>query len=320
MRIVCLALTLLGVSLYAQKFEYWPGTTYDAAIPTARSVLGYDIGERISTSANLVRYLEALAAAARNRMKMFDYGKTWEGRRLVYAAIGSQENISRLPSIQAAMHKLYDPRKTNAAEARQLIAGIPAVIWLSYGVHGNEISSPDSALMTAYHLLAARNDKLVDQVLAHVVVLIDPIQNPDGRDRFVHHYEISEGLEPDANPVAAEHNEPWPGGRSNHYYFDLNRDWLAATQPEVATQIKALREWYPLVYVDLHEMGTEATYYFTPEAVPYNPNLTQSQREPLLWFGKNNAKYFDQFGFSYFTREVYDAFYPGYGASVVSPN
>ena len=206
---------------------------------------------------------------------MFEYGKTWEGRELVYAAIGSEENIRRLAEIKAAMHKLYDPRRTPAAEAQKLMQGLPAVIWLAYGVHGNEISSPDAALVTAYHLLAARNDELVKKVLANVVVMIDPSQNPDGRNRFVHNYEVAAGLEPDAEPLAAEHNEPWPGGRTNHYYFDLNRDWLVMTQPETAGHIKALQEWYPLVFVDLHEMGTESTYYFTPEAVPYNPNLTE---------------------------------------------
>ncbi len=315
MRKICLALALIGGPIFAQQFEYWPAASYDPSIPTARSVLGYDIGDRISPPADIVRYMKALAAAAPARMQVFEYGRTWEGRELVYGAIGSEENIRRLGEIKTAMHQLYDPRRTPAAEAQKLMRGLPAVIWLAYGVHGNEISSPDAALETAYHLLAARNDELVKKVLANVVVMIDPSQNPDGRNRFVHNYEIAAGLEPDADPLAAEHNEPWPGGRTNHYYFDLNRDWLVITQPETAGHIRALREWYPLVFVDLHEMGTESTYYFAPEAVPYNPNLTADQKGPLQWFGKNNAKYFDQFGFSYFTREVYDAFYPGYGAS-----
>lgn len=313
-----LLLTLLvAAAAFAQpKFEYWPNTQYDPAIPTARSVLGYDIGDRVSSHANLMRYMDALAAAAPARMKVFEYAKSWEGRRLVYAAVGSEQNLKRLPEIQAAMKRLYDPRKTSESEARKIISSLPAVIWLGYGVHGNEISSPDAALMTAYHLLAARNDKLVSEVLSKVIVLIDPTQNPDGRDRFVHNYEVAEGLLPDADTAAAEHNEPWPGGRTNHYYFDLNRDWLAITQPETAGRIRTLQQWYPLVFVDLHEMGTESTYYFAPEAVPFNPHLVpEFQKEPLYWFGKNNAKYFDQFGFSYFTREVYDAFYPGYGAS-----
>jgi hypothetical protein len=280
-----------------------------------RQVLGYESGDKVTTHAGLVQYMEALAGAAPGRMKVFDYGKTWEGRRLIYAALGSEGNLRKLDEIRSAMQRLADPRRTPEADARKLMAGLPAVVWLSYGVHGNEISSPDAALLTAYHLLASRNDKLVEDVLSKVVVLIDPTQNPDGRDRFVNYFEQARGLVADSSPAAAEHNEPWPGGRANHYLFDLNRDWIALTQPEVATQVKALREWFPLVYVDLHEMGGESTYFFTPEADPYNPHLTSTQRQSLTLFGKNNAKWFDKYGFDYFTREEYDAFYPGYGAS-----
>ncbi len=189
------------------------------------------------------------------------------------------------------------------------------MLWLAYGVHGNEISSNDAAMMTAYHLLASRNDKLVDEILANVVLILDPAQNPDGRARFVHNFEIAEGLKADASQLAAEHNEPWPGGRTNHYYFDMNRDWFAMTQPETVGRIKAVQEWFPLAYVDLHEMGSDATYYFAPEANPYNPYITRAQRDSLEWFGRNNAKWFDKYGFNYFTREGYDEFYPGYGAS-----
>jgi len=309
-------LLLAMAPLYAQKpFEFWPGTSYDSKIPTFHQVLGYDAGDRVTSHAGIVRYMEALAAAAPNRLKMFDYGETWEGRKLIYAALGSEANIRKLTEIRAQMQRIADPRKTPEAEASKIMAGLPAVVWLSYGVHGNEISSPDAGLLTAYHLLAARNDKLVEQILANVLVLIDPTQNPDGRDRFVNYFEQARGLEPDASPVAAEHLEPWPGGRVNHYLFDLNRDWIALTQPEILNQVKALREWLPLVYVDLHEMGANATYFFSPESDPYNPHLTAEQRENLKLFGHNNAKWFDKYGFDYFTREEYDAFYPGYGAS-----
>ena len=314
MRICLLAMAALCVQAQS-KFEFIPGASYDPAIPTHQKVLGYAPGDRISWHGSLLRYAEALAAAAPTRMKIFEYGRTWEGRKLIYAAIGSEANIRRLDDIRASMKRLADPRHTSETDATGLISKLPAVIWLGYGVHGNEISSPDAALLTAYHLLAARKDKVVDEILANVVVLIDPIQNPDGRDRFVHNFEIAEGVEPDASPLAAEHNEPWPGGRTNHYYFDMNRDWFALTQPETRGRIKALLDWYPLVFVDLHEMGSDSTYYFSPEAVPYNPHLTKEQKSSLEWLGKNNAKWFDQYGFSYFTREVYDAFYPGYGAS-----
>ena len=306
----------LSAPLYGQKaFEFWPGTTYDSKVPTVRQVLGYEPGDKVTNHAGLVKYMDALAAAVPTRIKVFEYGESWEGRKLIYAAIGSEANIRKLGEIKSGIQRIADPRKTPEAEARRLIAGLPAVVWLSYGVHGNEISSPDAALVTAYHLLAARNDKIVEDVLSKVVVLIDPTQNPDGRDRFVNYFEQTRGLVPDANPSAAEHNEPWPGGRSNHYLFDLNRDWIGLTQPEILSQVKTLREWLPVVYVDLHEMGANSTYFFTPESDPYNPNLTPNQRTSLTLFGKNNAKWFDKYGFDYFTREEYDAFYPGYGAS-----
>jgi len=310
------ALLACAFSLSAQtKFEYWPGATYDPAVPTHKKVLGYEPGDHVSSHAQIMQYMDALAAANPNRMKVWEYAKTWEGRKLVYAAIGSEANIKRLPQIQADIKRLADPRKTSDAEAKRIMSTLPALVWLAYGVHGNEISSPDAALMTAYHLLASKNDKMVDDIMSKTVVMIVPLQNPDGRERFVFNYDVNAGLEPDANPLAAEHSEPWPGGRTNHYYFDMNRDWLAMTQPEIRGQIHALQEWLPLIYVDLHEMGTDATYYFAPDANPINPHLTKAQEENQNWFGKNNARYFDKFGFSYFTKETYDAFYPGYGAS-----
>jgi len=313
-------LLLLSVFLFvaawlaaaAVPFEFWPGTKYDPQVPTYRKVLGYDAGAKISSHAELVKYLEALAAAS-PRIRVFSYGETWEGRKLIYAAVGSESNLKRLDEIRKGMQALADPRKTPEAAARKLIDSLPAVIWLASGVHGNEISSPEAACVTAYHLVAARGDNVVDGIRDNVVVILAPLQNPDGRDRFVHHFEETAGAEADASPAAAEHAEPWPGGRGNHYLFDMNRDWFALTQPEIRGQVKALEEWYPLVFADLHEMGADSTYYFAPGADPYNPHLTAWQKETLAVFGKNNARWFDRFGFDYFTREVFDAFYPGYG-------
>lgn len=312
-----LASLALAFSLFAQKrtVEMWPGAQYDPAVPTIEKTLGYAPGERIAPHAHLMKYFEALAASQPKRVKLLEYAKSWEGRKLVIAIIGSEANIARLNEIQTGIKKLADPRKSTEADAQKLIASLPATVMLAYNVHGNEISGPDAAMAAAYHILAAKNDKIVDSILANTLIMIDPTQNPDGRDRFVHNFEIAEGLEPVAYPLAAEHAEPWPGGRTNHYMFDMNRDWFAMTQPETRGRIKTLLEWYPLVFVDLHEMGGESTYYFAPEAVPYNPHIVKEQREALYWFGKNNAKWFDQFGFRYFTREVFDAFYPGYGAS-----
>lgn len=315
-RSVCFPVALVcAASLWAQaRFEFWPGASYDPRVPTHKQVLGYEAGERITPVAGLLKYLEALATATR-QVRVFEYGTSWEGRKLFYAVVASEANLKRLEQIRDAYQRLADPRRTPEAEARKLMAGLPALVCLAYGVHGNEISSPDAALLVAYHLLASRKDPLVDEVLANVVALLIPSQNPDGRDRFIAHFEQTLGLEPDPNPAAAEHVEPWPGGRGNHYLFDLNRDWVPLTQPEIRGLVKELQRWYPLVFVDLHEMGSDSTYYFAPEADPFNPHITKEQRETLFLFGRNNARWFDRFGFDYFTREVFDAFYPGYGAS-----
>ncbi len=299
----------------AQDFEYWPGTAYDEQVPTLENVVGHKNGERITRPGDVITYFDALAEFAPDRIKVFEYARTWENRPLIYAVIGSPENIARLDAVKDGMRALSDPRVTDEAAAAQLVDLLPGSTWIAYGVHGNEISSTDAAMVTAYHLLAAQGDATVDKILENTLVFLDPMQNPDGRARFVHNFETTLGLEPDGNRIAAERNEPWPGGRTNHYLFDMNRDWFALTQPETRGRIKALREWTPLAFVDAHEMGTDSTYYFAPEAVPYNPHLAADQRAALEWFGKNNAKWFDEYGFDYFTREVYDAFYPGYGAS-----
>jgi hypothetical protein len=204
--------SLLLFSLQAQTKEaFWPETKYDPAIPTMQKVLGYEPGDKITPHAGLMKYAEALAAAAPNRTRLVEYAKSWEGRKLVYMAVGSETNIRRLKEIQAGMKKLSDPRVTPEAEAKRLIGSLPALVWIAAGVHGDEISSPEAALMAGYHLLAARGDKLVDSIMANTVVFIVPTQNPDGRDRFVSGFEQSYGIEPDPNPAALEHSQPFPG-------------------------------------------------------------------------------------------------------------
>jgi len=313
---------LLTLSLPAQaqsqstvNFEFWPGATYDPVIPTVEDVLGYKAGERITWPYNVERYFRALEQAAPDRIKVMEYARTWEGRPLIYAIITNADNHARLDDIKADIQRLADPRALSAREADELTRTLPGTTWLSYAVHGNEISSTDAAMMTAYHLLAATNDARVPDIMDNTIVFIDPMQNPDGRARFVHNFEQAEGLEADGDQLAAERNEPWPRGRTNHYHFDLNRDWLTHTQPETKGKIAVVKEWYPLAFVDAHEMGSNSTYFFGPEAVPYNPHLAPDQLKNLTSFGLNNARWFDEFGIDYFTREVYDAFYPGYGAS-----
>ncbi|MEN7341339.1 MAG: M14 family metallopeptidase [Pseudomonadota bacterium] len=295
--------------------QFWPGADYDPSVPTFNEVLGYAPGERITKHADAIRYFEALKAAAPDRVTIQSYAESWQGRRLIYVVISSADNMARQATIRDGMQKLRDAGNTSATEAAAIIEDQPAVTWLSYGVHGNEISGTDAAMMTAYHLLAARGDDRVEAILRETVVVIDPMQNPDGRDRFIHQYTTALGLLADSDRLSAEQDEPWPGGRTNHYYFDLNRDWFILSQPETRGRVRIIQEWLPVAFVDAHEMGSDSTYYFAPEAIPYNPHLAADQRASLTLFGKTNAGWFDRFGIDYFTREVYDAFYPGYGAS-----
>lgn len=314
--LLSLLVTLSHTSVHAQDdFVYWPEADYDPDIPTIEEVLGHAPGERITWHREAISYFEALAEAAPERVQITEYAQSWEGRELIYVVLSSAENMVNLDSIKEGMQALADPRETDAVQADEIIAEQPAVTWLSYGVHGNEISSTDAAMLTAYHLLASRGDSRVADIMSDTVVVIDPMQNPDGRDRFIHGFEQAEGLESDADRLSAEHDEPWPGGRTNHYLFDMNRDWFIQTQPETRGRAAALLEFYPVAFVDAHEMGSDGTYFFAPEAIPYNPHLAEAQRDSLQFVGRNNARWFDEFGLDYFTREVYDAFYPGYGAS-----
>ncbi len=307
-------LTLIAACIATQAAaQTYPGAEYDAAIPTLKQVSGHDHGEAISSPSDISNYFQALEAAAPDRINIRSYGKTWQGRDLVYAVISSSENMKKLDLIKVDMRALSSGQNMTQADQDNIIKDLPAVVWLSYGVHGDEITPPDSALFIAYHLLAAKADNLVDHILDDVIIIIDPSQNPDGRARFVHSFESSLGLEPSGDRYTAEHDQPWPRGRFNHYLFDLNRDWFALTQPETQGKVSAVLQWNPVVYVDSHEMSGDSTYYFPPPARPLNPHITAQQRAKQTEMGLNHSKWFDKFGVPYFTREVYDAFYPGYG-------
>lgn len=296
----------IAVTAHAQAY---PETNYDPEVPTLPEVIGHDHGNAISSASQITGFMRALAAHAPDRMQVRSYGETWQGRELTYAVISSPENMARIDAIQADLSTLA---AGDQLPADQLDA-TPAVVWLSYGVHGDEITPPDSALFMAYHLIAAENDALAETILENTIIIIDPSQNPDGRDRFVHSFSSSLGLTPLADRHTAEHDQPWPRGRFNHYLFDLNRDWFALTQPESQGKVAAVLQWHPVIYVDSHEMGGDSSYYFPPAAKPYNPNITDTQHGRQAQLGQNMASWFDRFGVDYFTREVFDAFYPGYG-------
>ncbi|WP_291841976.1 M14 metallopeptidase family protein [Maricaulis sp.] len=286
---------------------------YDPAIPDARAAFGYEFGEEITPPQDAIDYLYTLEAAAPDRVEVVEYARSWEGRPLAYAVIAAPDVLARADEIRAGLASLADPRGLDAASRAALIADLPAVVWLSYGVHGNEISSTDAGLRTAYHLLAAQDDPMVESILANTIVVIDPTQNPDGRNRFIQSFRAARGLEFSGDRYTAEHDEPWPGGRYNHYLFDLNRDWFARTQPETRGRTDAILDWRPVVVVDAHEMSGDSTYFFAPSAEPFNPEIVQSQRDAQSLIGRNHGTWFDRLGYAFFTREVYDAFYPGYG-------
>lgn len=286
---------------------------YDPAVPTLQQVTGHATGERITSPEQMLDYLEALQAADPSRVRIVEYARSWQGRPLVYAVIGSPDRIGGLDAIKGDLAQLASGGKLSSSERDALVARVPAVVWLGFGVHGDEITPGDSGLALAYHLLAAKNDPLVTQIFAETIVIIDPTQNPDGRARFIHSNSEATGLAPQADRYTAEHDQPWPGGRFNHYLTDMNRDWFALTQPETRGRVAALQDWHPVVFVDSHEMGGDQTYFFPPAANPVNPFITDAQRNTHDAFGRNRGAWFDRFGISYFTREVYDAFYPGYG-------
>ncbi|MCH7824671.1 MAG: hypothetical protein IH849_07710, partial [Acidobacteria bacterium] len=295
--------------------ELAPGTRYDPSIPTLTEVVGHDFGEEVTPPDQVIRYMETLAAAAPARTYLFQYAESWEGRPLVIMVIGSPERIAALDEVKTDLARLADPRDLSEAEAEEILARVPLVTALMHGVHGNEISSSGAAMAEAYHLLAAQGDAAVDLVLAESLVLIDPVQNPDGRNRFVYQNGVGRARWPDPKGYSVEHDEPWPGGRGNHYLFDLNRDLFIQSQPETRGKVQVFLEFWPHIVVDLHEMGGNSTYYFPPNAIPGNTWTTDEQRALNDVFGAANAASFDERGFAYFNRDTYDAFYPGYGVS-----
>ncbi len=302
----------------AQDDPLKPSKSYDAAVPTVESVLGYRVGEAFTPYTDLERYYKTLAAAS-NRVRLEPYGKSIEGRTLYLVILSTPENLARLDAIRAATAKLADPRTTTPEEAQALAASSPTVVWLSYNVHGNEAVSSEAAMQVAYEL-AASQDAVVLDWLQHAVILLDPVLNPDGRERYVQFFRSTLGKNPNSDRFAAEHQERWPGGRTNHYLFDLNRDWAWQTQPESRARIRAYRQWNPQVHVDYHEMGAEATYYFAPPAEPVHETVAPLLKKWFDVYGRGNAAAFDRYGFRYYTREDFDLLYPSYGDSWPSLN
>ncbi|HEX7184839.1 MAG TPA: M14 metallopeptidase family protein [Thermoanaerobaculia bacterium] len=287
----------------------------DEKVPRPDAVLGYPLGSRFTHWDQIAGYLQAVAAAS-PRVKMWEYGRTYEGRPLKLLAISTPENIARLDEIRQDNLRLSDPGSLAEGERDRLVQRLPVLVWLAYGVHGNESSSAEAAMGAVYLLAAGQGE--IAEMLRNMVVLVDPLANPDGRERYVTGFNQRRGGEPNPHRSAAEHWEPWPGGRQNHYLIDLNRDWAWASQQESRHRIAAYRSWEPQVYVDFHEMGSESSYFFPPAADPVHPQIDRRIVSWLETFGRGNAEAFDRYGWVYFKGENYDLFYPGYGDSYPS--
>ena len=279
-----------------------------AQVKSPEQFLGYKLGSRYTPHFNIVNYCRQVAESVPQMVKLEQYGATNEGRPLLLLYVSSPDNISNLESIRQNNLRLAGTISDNVKPGE---TG-PSIVWLSYNVHGNETSSSEAAMLTLYEL-ANPDNKQTKEWLKNTVVIIDPCINPDGRDRYVNWFNSVVGKQPNPVPYTREHSEPWPGGRPNHYYFDLNRDWAWQTQTETQQRIIKYNQWLPQIHVDFHEQGYNDPYYFAPAAEPYHEVISDWQREFQVTIGKNNAKYFDRNGWLFYTKERFDLFYPSYG-------
>lgn len=263
-----------------------------------------ELGEHFMPHYSIADYFAAVGEKSEQAL-FYKYGETNEGRDLVYIIVSSKENIKNIESIRQANIAIANGENSDAKASS-------AIVWLSFGVHGNEAGATNSAIATLYELTDPNNTE-IQSWLENTVVILDPCLNPDGYDRYV---QWNRGVgNKVANPhmETREHDEPWPSGRVNHYQFDLNRDWAWATQVETQQRLKIYNQWLPHIHVDVHEQGHNDHYYFAPAAKPYHKYITDWQGDFQTEIGKNNSKYFDEEGWLYFTRDVFDLLYPSYG-------
>jgi hypothetical protein len=289
-----------------------PGvTSYLADVPSPRDVMGVDIGERHIRPDEIVEYVRIVAEAS-DRVVLGHHGRTYQGRPLVHAIVTSPANHARLEEIRQANLRLSDdPNGVSDAD----LAGMPTVVYMGYSVHGNEASGSDAGILTLHHLAAGQGPG-VEAMLDNLVVILDPSLNPDGRARFVNWVTDNRGRVPTVDPQDREHNEPWPNGRTNHYIFDLNRDWLPSQHPESQGRVELFHRWRPQLHTDFHEMGGGATFFFQP-GVPSrdNPNTPQHTIDLTLEVARFHARNLDAVGELYYAQESFDDHYYGKGST-----
>ena len=303
-------LVLIGQEATDERFSF-PDHLQRSDLLTPRQFLGYRLGDRFTEYATAVRYFEYLAAQS-DRVHSDRYGSTYEGRPLLYLTISSPQNIARLAEIRRTQQQLL-----TATETEELLSNQPVINSYSYNIHGNEASSTEAALQVAYELAATDDPELV-AALEQSVNLLFVCINPDGRDRYVYWYNGMARATGGAEPNDLEHHAPWPNGRTNHYWFDLNRDWIWGVHPESRGHTQAYQQWMPNVHTDYHEQGYDANYFTVPGTTPRNLLLPDAYESWADTFGRANIERFDAAGVSYFTRDRFDFFYPSYGSSYPS--
>ena len=309
--LLLLFIAIYSVQVNAQDYFFKEYQPFDKSIPSPEEFLGYPIGDYHTRHDQVVAYLEKLAESS-DKASLLVYGKSNENRKLLMLTITSKKNFQNLESIKKK-HLQVVNRNSNITD----FSDLPIFINLAYSVHGNEPSSTEAAMLTAYTLLASESQK-VKEYLDKTVIFLDPAINPDGRDRHTNWANTFRGTPFIADKNDIEHNEGWPRGRTNHYWFDLNRDLLLAIQPESQARLKWYHEWYPNVVTDFHEMGTSSTYFFEPKNMSASLNpVTPKENYTTLnnLFAEQFSADLDKAGSLYFTGEQYDATYPGYGST-----
>jgi len=286
--------------------------SYDPAIPTPESILGFPVGQRSATPSQIVEAVKAWSEASERAIAV-EYARTHEDRPLYYVMISSPENLARVDDIQADLARLANPAGLSDSEADAIIERTPAVAWMAYSIHGNETSGSDSALAAIYHLVASTNQE-VQNLLANQIVIIDPSMNPDGRARFMRSLDQHRGVSPNVDDQSLLHSGFWPYGRTNHYFFDLNRDFIYLVHSETRGRVQAINQWHPQIIIDGHEMGSQGTYLFSPAREPINRNLPPQIKKWGGVFAKDQSVAFDTHAWPYYSGEWNDMLYAGYSS------
>ncbi|MHC4380045.1 MAG: M14 family zinc carboxypeptidase, partial [Planctomycetota bacterium] len=301
---------------YQWSESFFPGTTYDPAIRNPDAILGQALGTRLARHSEILEAFRTWGKQS-DRIALFEYGRTYEGRPLVYAVITSPGNHAQLEEIRRHNHSLADPRGLSKEDGDSLLTEMPAVAWMGYSIHGDETSGTDASMAIAYHLIAGQGE--VEELLEDVVVILDPCLNPDGRMRIVPMTEQLAGFRTNLDPASMSRGH-WPYGRGNHYLFDMNRDWMVGVAPETRGRWAVNRMWRPQLFVDAHEQGGSDTFLMYPQAQPRHPAMPDNLLKWQGIFADDHGSLFDAYGWGYYTREWADGWFPGYSDSWGSLN